>query len=223
MVYLIERHARIATDPLFGGIRDVVPKRDIKGHKPPSSKSAHGYKGSSFATITTSPRVSDGQKPFQNAKSDHKTINVHKLCVFCAGEYAPETCKMNEKSYKEKIDCLKVQGICFCCLTKGHLSKDCHKRMKCEVCSLKHPTILHIYKKRSEHKNNSDKDTQTASVISALVSLKGSNHTEAGGQQTLPIIPVQVKLSNSNTTVQTYAFMDQGSTSAFALKLFNNN
>ena len=163
----------------------------------------------------TSPGVNEEQKPFQNIKSDHKGITAQKRCVFCAGEHTSETCKMNKKSHNEKIDCLKAQGICFGCLTKGHLSKDCQKIMKCEVCSMKHPTILHIYKKRIEQKDNSDKYTQAASVSSTLVSLNGRNHTGAGGQQTLPIIPVQIKLSNSNQTVQTYAFMDQGSTASF--------
>jgi len=112
------------------------------------------------------PRVSEEQKPFQNIKSDHKGITVQKRCVFSAGEHTSETCNMNKKSHNEKIDCLKAQGICFGCLTKGHLSKDCQKRMKCEVCSMKHPTILHIYKKKIEQKDNSDNYTQAASVSS---------------------------------------------------------
>lgn len=156
LVDFIEKHARIASDPMFGDIQDVMPKRDIKVYKSPSNKPAHGYKGSSCVTVT-SPIISEEQKPFQNIKSEHKGITVKRRCVFCAGEHTSETCNMNKKSHNEKIDCLKAQGICFGCLTKGHLSKDCQKRMKCEVCSMKHPTILHIYKKRIEQLINTAK------------------------------------------------------------------
>jgi len=53
LVDFIEKHARIVSDPMFGDIQDVMPKRDIKVYKSPSNKPAHGYKGSSFVTVTS--------------------------------------------------------------------------------------------------------------------------------------------------------------------------
>ena len=38
---------------------------------------------------------------------------------------------------------VKEKGLCFGCLNKGHLSKECKQRLKCSVCSSKHPTPFH--------------------------------------------------------------------------------
>lgn len=97
----------------------------------------------------------------------------------------------------------KANGICFGCVNKGHLSKHCRKRLNCEVCKLKHPTILHIVKKQIEDTAKDKVNTDKSAVSSTLVSLE--NSTGAGDDQTLSIVPVHVKLSNSDTCVQTYA------------------
>lgn len=73
--------------------------------------------------------------------------------------------------------------------------------------------ILHIVKKQIEDTEKDKVNADKPAVSSALVSLQRS--TGAGDDQTLSIVPVQVKLSNSDTCVQTYAILDPGSTASF--------
>ena len=80
-------------------------------------------------------------------------------------------------------------------VTKGHLSKDCRRRLSCKICSLKHPTMLHIERNKPEEIRRQNEDRATA-VNSSLVSLEKPAHTGAGDNQTLAIVPVKVKLSS---------------------------
>jgi hypothetical protein len=56
-----------------------------------------------------------------------------------------ETCKAIAKiPHKEKVELLKKNGLCFACLVRGHMSKECKKRLTCRSCEKKHPNPLHI-------------------------------------------------------------------------------
>uniref|UniRef100_A0A0E9XFE6 Peptidase aspartic putative domain-containing protein n=1 Tax=Anguilla anguilla TaxID=7936 RepID=A0A0E9XFE6_ANGAN len=92
--------------------------------------------------------------------------------------------------------------------------------MSCKICSLTHPTILHIEQRKTEEnkKDYVSTNTEKKVVSSALVSLERSIHTGTGDNQTLAIIPVQVKLSDSNNSVRTYAFLDLGSSATLCME-----
>lgn len=71
--------------------------------------------------------------------------------LFCGGGHALEMClQVEKKAHNEKIAFLKENGVCFGCLCKGHISKDCRKRLSCNICGLKHPRILHIHQRKKE-------------------------------------------------------------------------
>lgn len=124
-----------------------------------------------------------------------------------------ELCFQLEKmAHTEKIAFLKENGVCFACLCKGHICKDCRKRLSCKVCSFNHPTMLHIHSKKKWTESETERESGTA-VGRALVS---SGLTGAGDHDCrLPIVPVQIKSKKSNETVLTYAFLDPGSTAVF--------
>ena len=206
LVSFIERQARMAMDPLYGDIQDPAAKRDQRGSKPFSGKVSHlDLKKSSFATVA-SPAV--GVKQEVNTTS--------RPCVFCAGEHSDESCKINKRPHKEKIECLKGKGICFGCLVKGHRSKDCRNRLKCDVCSQSHPTVLHIHKEKNEEKADGQGTSKT--VSSGMVALEVHGVTGAGTGQTLSIVPVQIKMANSTQVLQTYALLDSGSNACFCTR-----
>ena len=123
-------------------------------------------------------------------------------------------CKdLDKKIHKDKVDYFKTNGLCFGCVTQGHMSKDCKRRLTCKICTKRHPTVLHIEFKTDA--SQAGPNTDNLSVSSALVTMKRPIHTGAGDHQKLSIVPVQVKLTNSNHITQTYAFLDPGSTGTF--------
>ena len=90
----------------------------------------------------------------------------------------------------------------------GHMSKKCRSHLPCDECNLKHPTILNI------HNQDKGSKPQETPVSSALVSLQAGGCT--GDQDsTLFIIPVQLKSVKGDKVLQTYAFLDPGSTATF--------
>lgn len=96
------------------------------------------------------------------------------------------------------------------------MSKDCKRRQTCSVCSQRHPSILHIQRNEAEKfKKENVKESDKTSVSSGLVSLAMHGLESSDQHCTLPIVPVQVKLSNSNHIIQTYAFLNQGSSATF--------
>lgn len=199
----VEKQVRILTDPVFGNIQDTAVSTNVNKSKPhPHSR----MKGTSFAT-TVNP-VGRTAQPMNQAKN---TKHVKKTCLFCDGEHPIDTCAQLEKmEHKEKIRFLKENGACFSCLCKGHVSRNCQKRISCRKCGLKHPTVLH--KNSIINTEHREREFQP-SVDNTLVS---SGLTGAGEQDCkLPIVPVQVKAKKGSKVILTYAFLDQGSTAVF--------
>lgn len=105
---------------------------------------------------------------------------------------------------REKAEFLKGKGLCFRCLSKGHMSKDCRKCSTCPVCQQRLPGILHIV------------SWTESAVSSALFFLEPHQPIGAGSKECmLAVVPVQVKLSKGSQIVQTYAFLDPGSSVTF--------
>ncbi len=48
-----------------------------------------------------------------------------------------------EKPMDDKRSFIRENYICFGCLRKGHISKDCKIRHICGTCGLRYPTCLH--------------------------------------------------------------------------------
>ncbi len=120
-----------------------------------------------------------------------------------------------EDTHTEKFTFLKENGTCFGCLCKGHISKDCEKRLTCSICSLKHPRMLRIHSRAKEL----DRDPAEVKEITkdrAIASMLTGGLTGASGDNCkLTIVPVQVKAKKGNTIVHTYAFLDPGSMASF--------
>lgn len=107
----------------------------------------------------------------------------------------------------------------------GLLSKNCKRRMKCQSCQARCPTILYIkkspkpetYSHKAELHSKAAKPEET-SISSALVSLGEVEETGASRDCILAVVPVLVKLWNGSKSVLTYAFLDPGSTDTFCLE-----
>ncbi|KAK0142765.1 hypothetical protein N1851_019297 [Merluccius polli] len=209
LLQFIEKKTRALLDPMFGEINMPLSVKNRVSKVPQS-------RGSSFATTVT--------PVFENAKNrmevEHKQITrnaIKRPCLFCSKDHSMETCMLFKgKPNKEKVEFMRANGLCFGCLEKGHMSKYCKNRMTCKACHKTHPTILHIETKDSQREQPARMQLIEASMSSALVSLKAGSHTGAGIKESaLSIVPVKVKLGKGTKTVQTYAFLDGGSTATF--------
>lgn len=91
--------------------------------------------------------------------------------------------------------------------------------MICQQCSKRHPSILHIDKKGDPvHTQKKEDNTEEKSVSSAVVSLEKESCGCTGareGEPILAIVAVKVKSKRSEKTLETYAFMDPGSSATF--------
>lgn len=206
LVCFIERQTSIISDPVFGDIQDssstykVKPKAPLKSHA----------KGS-FATNV------------DVKLSEQIPRNTNNSCIFCNGSHVLESCsQFVTKEHREKIMFLKLNGICFGCLAKaGHVSKDCTKRLNCSTCNKQHPSVLHIRAKEATA------HTIETPVSSMQVSLHAGGHSGTGNAQRYPkcmlsIVPVQVKSSKGSKIINTYAFLDPGSSATFCTENLMN-
>ena len=216
VVKFVEHQYKLLSDPIFGDIlatekRDVPIRRD--GPKKDGYVTHPKLKKENFAT-----NVCDVKEPqHKEKKATEKYEGMSKSnCLFCSQGHLLGECKQFIKNkHSEKVNFLKEKGVCFGCLSTGHLSRNCEKRMICDKCKMKHPTALHI-----NFKTKVDKAVGTSepgsTVNSALVSAQTfGSQTGAGSNGMLPILPVQVKARKGNKVIQTYAFLDSGSTSTF--------
>ena len=103
------------------------------------------------------------------------------------------------------------------------MSKDCKTKLDCQTCQRKHPTLLHIDTRTSDktplQNSNSPAPKQT-SINSVQVS--ADDATGAGKECALAIVPVQVKAAKGSKCIQTYAFLDPGSSATFCTEKLMN-
>lgn len=219
LVNFIDLNAQVLNDPLFGDIQDVKVDRKGKSSLPEGKNSKKtAFKGSIFATNVSPAGKDKAECSLQRKENTDKSDSaVQRACLFCSKEHKLDSCvKLKEQEYKDRIQFLKSKGLCFGCLTQGHMSKNCKKRITCPDCSLKHPGVLHIVKKEDTQDQKSE--NHDLAVSNALLSLgqETCGYTGAGdGECILSIIPVRVKSKKSEKSVETYAFLDPGSTTTF--------
>lgn len=227
IVEFLEKQARILLDPVFGSIQDSAIKvsRTTELKRPLTKKS--------FATTivpvtakaehseeSTSERTSGCR---ESPRETQPRMAYSRPCIFCKGDHFMESChQMELQQHKDKVEFLKNNGMCFACLLKGHMSSACKRRLTCQICQKRHPTILHIQvpvKSPSiQAANQGAPVTQssacTVNSSSPLTSPK--KHIGAGVSDCkLAIVPVKVKSIKSSHAILTYAFLDPGSSASF--------
>lgn len=233
VVTFVNTQAEMASHPVFGEIPGQTKRQT-------HSKTGKSSGKKNITTLATEVKAQKAEKGVGdgNKRTQEKGTNVDKAfnkpCIFCQGDHTMEQCKKLQKMlHKEKLEFLKGKGLCFSCLTVGHMSKACEEKKSCQICSATHPTLLHIKQKpkdspkeeasKGEPKNESQKEGQT--VVSGFVDAGDtSSQTGAGGTDSiLAIVPVRVKAMKGNKVLTCYAFLDPGSNASFCTnKLVND-
>ncbi|XP_064624565.1 uncharacterized protein LOC135486033 [Lineus longissimus] len=191
----VRREAKKYNDPVYG--REALQKKGTsktggQNTKMPPQKNPIRPKGS-FATVK--------DRKEKEVKTVAATIPEKKPCLHCNGHtHSIDQCEIFQKlKMDERMDVLRAKRACFGCLKPNHRSKDCRHRLTCGVCQKRHPTVLHLEKEP-------EKFTSNAGTIAC---------SDGDAEVTMAIVPVRVKLKNQNRSIETYAFLDPGSTVNF--------
>ncbi|XP_032416528.1 uncharacterized protein LOC116718567 isoform X3 [Xiphophorus hellerii] len=205
LVVFIEKQVKVVSDPLFGNIIDLQQLNSKNTH---SSFTKQKKRGNSFATNVLAVKNED---PSENKNKSSKGYS----CLYCLlSNHTIDKCfKFKDKSHKDKVNFIKEKGMCFGCLKVGHISRECRGRFVCSVCHQQHPSVLHIDKESTEvfsrHLQNPPSTTSTMTQTCGHVRVCDEDNSN------LSIVAVQVRSPKTNITVQTYAFLDPGSTGTF--------
>ena len=150
-------------------------------------------------------------KPFKSAFLT-STTKSNVRCYVCDEGHAIEACpSLLQMEMPARIEIIKEKRLCFACLRPNHISKYCKRRMQCNQCGKRHPTLLHVGFKPTSSAQLPNEDNLGTSE---------DKHKICGGTRTvdsgtfLPVLPVQVSVPGS-ASVATYAFLDNGSQSTF--------
>ena len=216
LVTFVQREAKKANDAVYGrmSLTSEVNKRQGQpatyNSSRPTVRSGPAF-GGSFGT-----RVAVAMQS-ENERTD---LLSETPCVCCKDKgHSLGCCQLFvQRSWDDRITFLKSKGICFGCGKPGHRVKDCKCRAVCSKCHRRHLTILHIdrvggHKVYGNHKKEeSSRDINTSFCVGSL-----SCHTGAGeeGECTMAVVPVLLKAKKTVVMVQTYAFLDPGSSVSF--------
>ena len=204
LVQFLESAAESANDPVFGRIAmancDGYSRRD----KPITGNSGK-QRSSSFVT-SVGTEIQPKELTYQR---NQKYI----WCHWCKKAHDMDECEQFlRKSLQERIDFVKEKRLCFGCFGQNHTSKGCMRKRQCKVCGKRHPTALHddkFFMARS-----AQLQTPVATTGSAMdqVSTSTCRTTDTVLQA---ILPVKIHVKDSDKSVETYAFYDNGSTGCF--------
>ena len=143
---------------------------------------------------------SQHQRQFKSSRNQQQQLEDQNVpqtsrasrCLFEDGNHRIYMCeKFKNMSVKQRRDAIYQLKACFNCLKMGHSSKECPPTQSCRSCSKRHHTHLH--------------DESSQSANSTHCSTAGSSERPA----LLQILPVT--LSRDGKSVNTYAFLDNGS------------
>ncbi|XP_015778928.1 PREDICTED: uncharacterized protein LOC107356819 [Acropora digitifera] len=220
----VDHEARIATNPVFGRIlEDARPKldrRDARLQKRSVSKRPGEL---SFAAQVDSSQNS----PARVATPRGSANSVGEMsCLYCNAGHALENCSsLRNCPYSERIEFLKLKGLCFGCLFDGHTARNCPQRKTCLFpnCPKTHPSVLHT--------NSAPQNPEVVNPRTSLPSLEGvarvhnamvnpdgkikTSRNEGLSKTDMAVVPVKVWVKGCKTPVVTNAFLDSGSSSTF--------
>ncbi|CAC5416723.1 unnamed protein product [Mytilus coruscus] len=153
-----------------------------------------------YPSLTNSPN---------NSTSAIKTV----VCEYCkkVGHYIFKCEKFLSISIANKRLFVRENNLCYGCLRKGHLNKDCNRKHSCN------PSCLHEERPRVRQQSSNVPDSNAVNNVELKPgsSLRVSQHN---GQSTSMIVPVWVSHKDKpSREILTYALLDTQSDTTFIL------
>lgn len=142
-------------------------------------------------------------------------------CLFCKEEsHGIAKCPaFAAKTSDDKKVFIQENCLCFGCLRRGHVTKECRGRHSCSKCGRRHPTCLHTERvnepkeRKTEDSKSPDEgaNKEVHNVMTHVLTRKPSS--------TSSIVPVFVSVaSEPEKEILTYALLDTQSDSSFILE-----
>ena len=128
-------------------------------------------------------------------------------CPFCDADHKPSVCPVTD--VKTRIQIIKQKGLCFRCLAKGHVGKQCRSQKKCSRCSKQHHvTICHqANQKPANTEDRSIGNTEASNDVSLLI--------RSSSSVVMPTAKAILKSSNSLKEMTVRILFDSGSNKTF--------
>lgn len=200
----LNKEARIACNPIASPWLINFRATDERSSKRAKALNTNAQT-KSFAQEKHEPNGSKLNSPCSVCKSE--THNITKCPTFAA------------KSGEDKKAFIWENRLCFGCLRKGHMTKDCRRRHTCNICSRRHPTCLHEDRKQRPVEATTNSSTSTENHASLETHKVVSHASTQCTSATSSIVPVLVSsIHEPHREVLTYAILDTQSDSTFVLE-----
>ncbi|XP_043237661.1 uncharacterized protein LOC122389569 isoform X2 [Amphibalanus amphitrite] len=192
LVDFMETEARISKNPAYGRHVLATRARPERGPQEAQRMQVRRYQDSRKDT-----KHSEHQFSHERSRAYASSMKQPEKCFYCDQPHELEVCRAFEaKSEQDKSQYVRQNGLCFGCLKKGHLSKNCEQRSRCKKCEKSHPTSLH---------------REPPANANVVKSGHVSQACEGGGK--LQVLPISANFGDRS--VGTGAFIDAGSTHSF--------
>ncbi|XP_035985253.1 uncharacterized protein LOC118558808 [Fundulus heteroclitus] len=229
--WIVRRWSRIVVDKLdesgdypdFKCFTEFLSKEAKIACNPIASPLLGNFK---FAADRTPKRartfnINAQRQGFSHETQDTNSYKPKLPCLVCKSEtHGITRCPaFASKSVEDKRTFIHENRLCFGCLRKGHVTKDCKRRHTCSICRRRHPTCLHEERKERPVGTTTNSYTSTEGHASLephrVVSHASTQHASA----TTSIVPVLVSsLQEPHKEILTYAMLDTQSDSTFVLE-----
>ena len=213
LVKFVETEADLATDPVFSPdiLKSERKKGPDKDKKPGYINRQHPPNSNSFLTVTSHSSKSS------SPTSESKASSQLRICPMCLKTHTLSNCdEFKKKTVEERLAFVQSMGLCFGCLSRGHYSKSCRKRLTCKKCGRPHPTILHYDLEDGKEAKESEKTNVNSSQSSSNTSSVCHTVGERNSVTSSMIVPVWLDHKDSpERNVLAYALLDDASDSTF--------
>ena len=229
LVNLVRKKANAWNDPLYRIDRSNIPQAVGNNTQRGSSKQNRTERSFATSEVSEQRKGKKGKKGSSTPTSKQSKAQ-EKPCLYCKDANHPfELCeRLIAANQEETVKFLKTFGVCFGCLRSGHLSRDCKQKAKCARCEGKHPTILHRDRQPTSNATSNDTKDTTQNTDGAAAHCVTTHeepqiHMGTGdaeneddeGECLMTVIPVKVRARDADRMIETYAFLDTGSSLSF--------
>ena len=171
--------------------------------------------------------ATDVSEKRESTNNEQKEIK----CVLCSKGHDIDDCKIFlSKSLEDRKNYCMIKGLCFRCLIRGHLAAECPERKTCKTCKGRHPTSLHMGKRKtndrmeasnSKAEGSAKDDSKPETAAKATCSRIRTTHlcdTDEAGKSSM-IVPVWVShVEQPEREIMVYALLDTQSDTTFILE-----
>ena len=151
-----------------------------------------------------------------DVKTNLATFTQNESCSFCerSNHHAQRCNQLAKQPYDKQQSFVRDNGLCFACLHKGHLTRDCTNRATCDKCRKPHPTSLHYDRKPNAQSVVEVESAPIPATSYTVVCSVNQNRTSMMST----IVPVLVSHpDNPEREVLTYAMLDTQSDASFVV------